>query len=172
MRFASKSWHNVTKKKIVNCLRKCKFAVPSAKDSEDTNIRVVDEEAPTDWSKACEVLNVSDNVSFEDFVNMDVDALVTDFLTIDDIVEQISTKHEHDAAIEKEYDDDTTDLEFQEQPRVTRKDAMNSILNLHRYFETLSNVKPEVFHMLHDLDNVIDKSRTFKQFKITDYTQM
>lgn len=161
VRFISKAWHNVTESTIINCFRKSGFPV---------NSNVV-AETPTNNSATQSQLEIVNNflntqnvISFEEYVNVDNEVVVSGKLSDDDIIESINDENNNDC-----FEDDCDD-NVEEKPvsNFQVKSAMNILRN---FIEKCENVDEEIFSHLVKIENVIDIKiqDSLKQKKITDF---
>ncbi|XP_046484215.1 tigger transposable element-derived protein 6-like [Neodiprion pinetum] len=151
MRFAKKPWFNVSKITIGNCLKKAGFKVTEV--SEPEGLREEEENCETlaEWNQitACSSNENEQQPTFEGFVQMEDDVLVSEELTDDDIVSGCSLVIEEDEE-GCETCEETSD-------RVSKRDAEKALETLHKYFE-LSNIdNPDKFDQIYAIEN------TFKQ---------
>lgn len=160
MRFARKAWFSVSKTTISNCFKKAGFKVTEVPEPEDLQ----EEETLAEWNQiiaACSSNENEQQPTFEDFVHMDDDVLVSEELTDDDIVSACSL------VIEEEEEGCETCEETLE--RVSKRDAEKALETLHKYFE-LSNIdNPDIFDQIYAIEKHLETTNTLIQTNITDF---
>ncbi len=167
MRMASKAWHTVSQTTISNCFRKCGFIVPTDDVAETCNVNDDDDDDFPEWNEVCNTLHIPTEISFGDFVAVDADVVVTEFLSDDDIVNNVLSQSEGYG--ENDDEDEEPQESTSTEPQITRKDAMNSLNALRIYFERSDDIQPDVFNSLHSLEQLLDRKRVMNQTKITDF---
>lgn len=171
MRVIKKAWFCVTQTTIANCFKKAGFKLQDTSDNnEDQEDQVQDLHAfDEDWEKITSG-NDKENgqvPSFQDFVNVDEDLVVTGEHTDDDIVQAILD----DAPPDGNEDDSDAEPEgvVQETKLVKKTDALAALQTLTSFFEQ-QETDQEVFEKIIILERRVRRSATMeKQKKVTDF---
>lgn len=166
MRMASMAWHSVTPTTISNCFKKCGFPANSS-EIETEDAAVHDDDAQ--WDRIREVLHLTEDTTFSDFVDVDDAVLTTGLLEDEEIVNQVSASLENVTECADAAENEDEQLEDTEPP-VMRKDALRSIHTLRLYFEKCDNVDTRVFTMLNDIECALRSNcKSVVQTKITSF---
>lgn len=156
VRFISKAWHNVADSTISNCFKKAGFPV----DEHLNQVPLQNIDVQYQWQTVNNFLNNHNITSFDEYVNIDQDVVVSGKLSDDDIIELMQD------------DDDNICLEndVYEEP-VSSNEVKMAMNHLRTFLERCENVNDEIFSALIKIDNVIDIKiqDNLRQKKITDY---
>ncbi len=142
---ATLAWEMVPFDTISNCFQKFGFSLPVCEE-EPLNVNTDD----ATCNRVCATLNVSNPLTFNDYVDVDKDVETVGDLNDEEIIAEISnnsgTPDDKDDDIDNNSDHlPEPDLVF------SRKEALRSIKNLRAYYETCEEVPPTFFSMLNDL---------------------
>jgi len=159
IRMAALAWDTVSPTTISNCFRKCGFSLP-VREEEPLNVDIDD----AAWNRVCVTLNVSNPLTFYDYVDVDQDVETVGDLNDEEIIAEIS----NNSGTPDDKDDEIDDLPELE-PVITRKEALHSIKNLRAYYKTCEEVPPTFFSMLNDLQRLAEMQNNVVQTKITSY---
>ena len=154
------SWDAVTPSTLSGCFKHCGFVKESSIEHGDENVSTHDE----DMSELNEVLaSVSNEVSLDDYLEVDEQVVTSEFMSDDDIVESIQDTNSNL--------DNVNDTEGDvEEPRdlVTLKEAQGAVVLLRHFFEQHDEAD---FDIVMKLYSVIQNyaAQNMRQKQITEY---
>ncbi|XP_015511187.2 tigger transposable element-derived protein 6-like [Neodiprion lecontei] len=163
MRFARKAWFSVSKTKISNGYKKAGFKVTNVSEPENLQEEVETIARFPEWNKLIFTCRNNENdqqPSFQDFVSMDDDVIISEDLTDDEIVSTYSSL-ETEAEIEEVYEETSVNI--------SKREAMEALETLHKYFE-MSNIDDQrIFDQIYAIEKQVLATSHQIQTNITDY---
>lgn len=161
-RMLNKAWNQVTQQTIRNCFRKAGF------NNEKTNVEVATEELNLDIGLSVVTerwREVATDVSYNTYVDVDSEVAVCGELTEEEIVQQVTQKHDL-SDDEYEGEDGVT-----EEPVPTSSEALKMVGNLRRFIEYQANVSDDLFHAINKIEDFVNcvKINKPKQTEITNF---
>lgn len=155
-RMLKAAWEEVTQLTIRNCFAKAGFF-----SSEEPEIEIL--EIPEGWS------NVSNGVSYEEFVNVDGNLSPFGHRSDDEIVSSLL----HKKARTEESSDDEDESEIVEEKLPTCQEAINHLEKTNKFIEAQEDVPDSIFAASQLLESFLLQSqiKNRQQTKITDFFQ-
>ena len=163
MRFTREAWFSVSKSTIANYFKKSGFKVteifePEGLQEEEENCGMTLEE----WDQIISSNENDQPPTFEDFVRIDDELLVSEELTEDDIVSACSS-----SSLEIEEEEEESSEECSE--RVSKRDVEKALETLHKYFEMSNIGNPGIFDQIYNIEKHLTASSTKIQIELTDF---
>lgn len=131
-----RAWRSVRPGTILNCFR----------ETELSNAHVIAE--PVDWCRVKDYLKIDKNDTFDAFVNVDFDVVVSGTLSIDEIIDEVKCNADNSVG------DSRKKKEIESNP-VTQKHALTAIKTLKKFVETKAGTSPEELNAIKVLENFI-----------------
>lgn len=101
-------------------------------------------------------------VTFQDFVSMDENVLISEELNDDDIVAMCSSL---DTEEEEEEEEDCEETPV----KISKREAMEALETLHKYFEMSNIDNSNIFDQIYSIEKQVSATSTQIQTNITDY---
>lgn len=161
MRFARKAWFSVSKTTISNCFKKAGFKVTNVSEPESVQEEL---EICPEWDRmfaTCRNNLNEQQATFQDFVSMDDNVLISEELNDDDIVAMYSS-------LDTEEEEEEGDCE--ETPvKISKREAMEALETLHKYFEMSNIDNSNIFDQIYSIEKQVLATNNQVQTNITDY---
>ena len=168
IRMAGRAWRHVTQKTIVNCFRKAGFVKEveneiESDEEQETSPEPENEVQCEEWDKISKSLNLSENITFEDFAELDADVEVCGLWTDDDIISE---------SISCPSSDDEEEVDVPEpSSSVTASQAKDAVHILRRFMECSENVEKDDFAAIFQIEKLVEEQfqKRCRQATILDF---
>lgn len=179
IRYLDRAWKNVTQTTIQNCFKHAGFVIGNAgaeenSDNAEDNPEKFDEEDEIPLGELARIVNLGNLPDIMDYVNVDNCLVTSEIPTDAEIVAAASTSSgatELESTIAESDSDSDCSVNSTTSVNVSLTEAMKSVQNLRKFFESKANIEYSTFGLLSKLENVIDSvaKRDKRQLKITEF---
>lgn len=157
------SWNSVSPSTISRCFKHCGFVSP-VEDNPGDPTDSIDSNPDTDMSETGELLaKVNTSVSVEDYVSVDQEAITSEYLSDDAIIDSVVQAGPSSSTVSEQ---DSTDSE-EPHPIVPFREVQEAVYTIRTFMEQQHGADFDLIVKLDD--HVKTYSRNLRQSLITDY---
>ncbi|XP_050528133.1 tigger transposable element-derived protein 6-like [Daktulosphaira vitifoliae] len=149
MRMCEKVWRNVQPSTIVNCFKKVGFYFNDEQFDGDGLENNDDDDGGYDWQIVADKLNIDQEFTFQSYVTIDDNVVVSGMLTDKEIM---GINISNSGSKNNEDDEPETTLNM-----ITANQAMSSLQTVRQFVESVEGVDTSIFESIDKLEDFVNK---------------